>query len=1350
MSHAFSSTGGDGFDPTATRWRAESYSLSAKQRAILFRVLAEDASGISGKDDIEQIHVVLNEPIDDSSFRKAWELIAARHPALSASFEWKEAAAPQQSVQPGVEVPVDMVELGGDGRAPNALEAWLERDRARGFNLRRAPLQRVTLLLTERGPTEFVWSFHRILLDRRSSSIVLSELLTAYDAIRARRVPDLPPRPRPFRDYVAWLGAQDSEQTRSYLREFETKKRPSVLPGGTRAADQRVPATYRHTLGSDALGRLQAVADRTQTTLGTAVLAAWAVVLARFTGDEDVAFGTSSSARTAFGGDSESIVGVLTNDLPLHVRLEDARTTGDLLRLVQARALQTLPLQPPAPAQSGAQRDVRSETLPYDTHVLFDDCPLAAELGASNEHGARVRAVQVIERTPSPLSLQVVHSDVLDVRILSDGSRVAPNVARRLLEAFSVTLEQLAEGTERPVAELLAIPPNDLENLLYAWNDTARAFDEESLIHELFERRAARQPDARAVESKGRTFTYREVDEQANRLARVLTARGAGPGTFVAVYLERDIGLVLTLLAICKAGAAYVPLDHRYPADRLRFVVEDTRAVLVVTDSASRALFDSPLLELDSAELQSELLTQRSDRADSAARAADTCYVMYTSGSTGKPKGVVLCHRAVVNTLEWVNRTFNVGPGDRLLFVTSPAFDLSVYDIFGVLGAGATLVIASQTLLLDPPALARALESGDITLWNSTPAALQLLLPYLSEGDLHGRLRLILLSGDWIPLNMLPALRSAWPSAALVSLGGATEAAIWSNYYVIDAVAPDWRSVPYGRPIQNCAYYALDARLRPVPIGCPGELYIGGVCLADGYLNLPQHTAERFLRNPFSSAPNARIYRTGDLVRLFDDGNIELLGRTDLQLKIRGFRVEIPEVEAALARLTGVRDAACTAQDDAAGQKALVAFVTVQPGHALDEDTVRHRLSRTLPEYMVPARVLVLDALPLSSNGKVDRAALPKPGEPERTRPYVPPTNETEQVIVDIWQRLLKRSRIGVTDDFFDVGGHSLQAMRVVDEINRALDVTIHLGTLLEDRNVKTLAARIRRQEQWSTRSRNEVSWTTVVPIQPNGSLPPLICIAGAGGSPLGQRPLATALGPDQPFFGVQYRGADGQREPHTTIAEMAQEFLADIRRLQPHGPYYLAGFSAGGVVAQELARMLVAAGEQVPLLLLLDAFNSTLPRWSSRERVLNLFRLAYHHGLSYAGMRLGMRFRLLGSRLSRRARHEVQRTPESFQVSLFSALDRHVPGPYHGDTLLIRTSGKPCPDVDYRTDPTNGWRPVFTGNFEVVSIDCRHDQLLTERVPLVANIVAAALARARQRFESSHPRPDDEAPRHD
>ena len=643
---------------------------------------------------------------------------------------------------------------------------------------------------------------------------------------------------------------------------------------------------------------------------------------------------------------------------------------------------------------------------------------------------------------------------------------------------WAALIEAAVQMPEAAIAKLRLLPEREHQQIVHDWNDTTGAFPDTRLMHQLFEDRVRIDPQAIAVATKLYSFSYGEINARANQLARLLQAKGITRGAFVGVCMHRSESMIVAVLAVLKAGAAYVPLDASYPRERIAFMIADAKMPLILTESAlceHQPEGVAEFVQLD--QLEAELQQYAADDLPAEGSPDDRAYVIYTSGSTGTPKGVLLRHRPVVNTIDWVNRTFNVGPRDRLLFVTSLSFDLSVYDIFGTLAAGGSIRIANEQELRDPAALLTVLAHDGITIWDSAPAALSQLVPFFSSRSIFGgrseasvnSLRLVMLSGDWIPVPLPDQVRQSFPGAKVVGLGGATEAAIWSNWFPIEKVDPRWPSIPYGKPIRNARYHVLDAHLQPQPVGVPGELYIAGEVLADGYLNRDDLTAERFIPDPFwNSVPGARMYRTGDLARYMPDGNIEFLGRVDNQVKVRGYRVEIGEIETVAGQYPGVREVVVKAHRDSGEQNFLVAYV-VPSSQCVDESALQDFLRNKLPEYMVPARVCVLDAIPRTPNGKIDRGALQPPAvESVDARQYEEPLDSVEAAVAEVWTDVLGGEKVGRNDHFFAMGGHSLRAAQAVARLQQRFDIDLNLPSLFEHPTVARFAEIIRQAKRAS------------------------------------------------------------------------------------------------------------------------------------------------------------------------------------------------------------------------------------------------------------------------------------------
>ncbi|WP_162788370.1 non-ribosomal peptide synthetase [Amycolatopsis albispora] len=753
------------------------------------------------------------------------------------------------------------------------------------------------------------------------------------------------------------------------------------------------------------------------------VVAAWSLVLAAHSGTDDVVFGVRPA-----GVDQPSPLRVrLRYDLPLTAFFAGLRAQ------LEAGLAEDLPSE----AELAECAGLAEGTALFDKVVRWDH-------GTGTEHALELR-------------LDLAEPN-LHLRLSYAPGRIREADARRLLDDLDRLLADMVIRTgASPLHEFTVLSPAELHRITREWNDTAVARTP-ACIHELVERQAAATPDALAVIQGEDRLTYAELDAAAGKLARRLAAAGAGPGDFVALRLRRSVHTVVALLGVLKSGAAYAPIEPSLPPERARALLATLGAPVLITDRdqvpAARELGEREILwvgEPDGSD--GWALDDRGAPEPRRARPDDLAYVIFTSGSTGTPKGVLLSHAPVVNLIEWVNTTFGMGPADRVLFLTSLGFDLSVYDVFGVLAAGGSVRVATDDEIRDPRRLLSILDSEPITFWDSAPAALQQLEPFFT---LRGArpdhpLRLVFLSGDWVPVTLPDSVRAAFGEPRVVALGGATEAAIWSNFFPVDRVDPGWASIPYGRPIDNARYYVLDGGLRPAVPGAPGDLYIGGDCLALGYHGDPEKTAEKFVPDPFSDRLGARLYRTGDRAKYWPDGTIEFLGRQDDQVKLRGFRIELGEVEAALTAEPGVASAVAVVRG-----AQLVGYVVRAPGDDPDPAEIRDRLARRLPAYMVPSQVVVLDELPVTANGKLDRRALPAPKEPV---PYVEPGTPVEKAIAELWADVLGVERVGVVDNFFDLGGHSLLITQLMARVKAVLEVDVPMTAVLDNQTLGEFSA---------------------------------------------------------------------------------------------------------------------------------------------------------------------------------------------------------------------------------------------------------------------------------------------------
>src|SRR5579863_8867758 len=1036
---------------------------------------------LSGKLAIGTLELALNE-------------IERRHSVLRTVFE-EQRGAIVQTIRPVRERRLERLDLTSHSEPLRSAELSRHMsDRAsRPFDLTRGPL--FESLLYRVGPEEHVLlvTTHHIVFDG-SSPLFWHELGVLYSAYCREEPSPLPEPQLQFADFAAWerqwlqgdaLAAQVAYWTRTLSG---APPRLDLLPDRPRGRVQQFRgATMRFQLPNALALDLRRLCRSENTTLFPIVLASHAVLMSRCTGEQEFVVGTPVTRHSA--PQTERVIGCWTNTLPIRIGLTGNPTVRELLArareaLLEGMAYLDAPFDKIVASLKGP-RDLSRNPLFQTMLVVHGHAP-DAELKLPGLRATTLAVSTSSSRFDLSLGLSDSGRKITGVAEY-DSDLFDASTIERLLTHFRQVLEHVVGDPGRRISEIELA--GEREQVVVEWNATRRQYAARC-VHELVEGQVARAPEAMAVVGAGvgaEGLTYGELDRRANRVAHQLRALGVGRGGYVGVYLGRSPAMVVALLGVLKAGAAYVPLDVAYPVARVQWILGALGVQCLLTEAAglrvvgelaaASGLRDVICLDevpegTDRAGEEhgggprvhplAELNSHPATRPDAGAAPDDLAYVIFTSGSTGAPKGVMVTHRPVANLIDWVNRTFAVGPADRGLFVTSLCFDLSVYDVFGLLAAGGTIRVASDSEVRQPERLLEILDQEPITFWDSAPAALEQLLPFFGASRTGGgsALRLAFLSGDWIPVGLPDQLRARFPGAAVVALCVETEATVWSNYYRVGTVDANWPSIPYGRPIQNARYFVLNQHGRPAPIGVPGELYIGGGVLAAGYAGAPGLTAERFVPDPFGEEPGARLYRTGDRVRWRADGELEFLGRLDHQVKLRGYRIELGEVEAALARQPGVRQCVVAMREDVPGERRLVAYVA---GASAGVSELRQALGRVLPDYMVPQAVVLLPALPLTANGKVDRRALPAPegGRPELSVPYVAPRTPAEQVLAGIWAGVLGLDRVGIHDNFFDLGGDSILSILVV---TRAADAALQLtpAHVFEFQTIAELAPVIR------------------------------------------------------------------------------------------------------------------------------------------------------------------------------------------------------------------------------------------------------------------------------------------------
>jgi amino acid adenylation domain-containing protein len=897
-----------------------------------------------------------------------------------------------------------------------------------------------------------------------------------------------------------------------------------------------------------------------------------------------------------------------------------------------------------------------------------------------------------------------------------DTSAFSEDRISRLFNQFETFLEEIANNPYQPILHLSLLTTQEQHKILVEWNQTQMDYPKAICLHELFTAQAQRTPEAIAAIFADQTLTYQQLDETSTHLAQSLQDLGIKPETLVGIFMERSLDVLVGLLGILKAGGAYVPLDPTYPQERLAFMLSDSQVAVLLSQTTLVSKLPQHLAHTICLDIPWETqihpefriaarktVAENEDVLKHEVTANNLAYVIYTSGSTGQPKGVMITHRNAVNTLLDINRRFQVESSDRVLALSSLSFDLSVYDIFGLLAVGGT-VILPQPGAPDPAHWLDVMQKEQVTLWNSAPAVMELLVDYirLHPQKLPSSLRLVLLSGDAIPVTLPDQIKALSNSTKIISLGGATEGAIWSICYPIESSTSTWPRIPYGKPLANQQFYILNSQLQPVPIDIIGELYIGGAGVARGYLNRPELNAEKFLSAPFLKQlnPSGLLYKTGDLGRYLTDGTIEFLGRTDYQIKIRGFRVELGEIESVLTQHPLVQQAVVIPHTVLHQERYLVAYI-VSSGE-LTEDTLRAFLKPKLPDYMIPATWVMLDVLPLTPNGKIDRQTLLREHSFQpKSRDLILPQNPLEKQLAEIWENVLGIHPIGIQDNFFELGGESLLAVKLFSQIEQQFSQRLPLASLFETATIESMARRLLQREKLPT-------WSALVPINANGSKSPFFCIHGAGGGVLYYRPLADRLGPNQPFYGLQAEWVDGDEPTYTCIEDMAADYVREVLTVQPVGPYRLGGYSFGGNVAYEMAQQLQAQGKCVESLVLID----TTPNLQFFERNFAYYRYKMATHWQYGGL-FGF-LQSIGFAIQQRFKEVFDQ--EAHQAILLwqehtKMLANYQHCPYNGNLILFQSD-----EYNLRyPDMKQQWAKFVSGEIHDHAIWGNHYNLLKE-----------------------------------
>jgi amino acid adenylation domain-containing protein len=1262
----------------------------------------------------------LDAPVLERSFRALVE----RNPVLGARFVAIDgepsSVRPAPADVPFSRVDVDLTHLPESQRYDTALGSAKEQ-LAQPFDLSKDCLLRAALFSVGLEDHLLAIAAHQIICDARSTDLLVGELAAIYAAFVTGK-----PAPAARPAYAEYIRRQQDYLASSRFEAdlaFWKSQMNGVGAGLELPADRPRPAvqTFRgaqktFAIEDDLLASLKELCREQRTTLFTTLLSGFVAVLYRYSGVEDLICGTEVSDLDVDG--ARGFIGPASNYLVLRFDCSGDPSFLELLKRTE-RVL----------GEAGQHRELPFATLlenlrlPRDLsrnpllQVMFSSAPSFPDLAMPGLSCERIQFENNAEAADLAVEVNEGRGDEPDgepdkvqLRFSYSTDLFDPSTIERMMGHLQTVLRSAASDPRQRVAALPLLTDAERHQIVVTWNDTKVDYPTDVPLNHFIEDQVERTPDAIALVCESQQLTYRQLNERTNQVANHLRKLGVGPDVMVGVCAERSIEMVLALVGIVKAGGAYVPLDPEYPRERLSAMLQDANPTVVLTqaalldrvpDEAGRII----CLDRDWGEFSGE----STRNPPVLVGGKNLAYAIYTSGSTGKPKGVPNTHAGIVNRLLWMQDSYKLTPGDRVLQKTPYSFDVSVWEFFWPLMTGACLVMARPGGHKDPAYLVKTIAEQEITTIHFVPSMLNIFLE--SEGLERCRsLRQVFASGEALSCDLQQRFFERL-TAELHNLYGPTEAAVDVTYW---ACRPNGEqtSVPIGRPVANTQIYILDRHLQPVPQGIPGELHIGGIQLARGYLNRPDLTAQKFIPDPFGKNPEDRLYKTGDLARFLAGGQIEYLGRIDHQVKLRGFRIELGEIEAVLEEHPQVRQAVVTVREDGPGDKYLAAYLAPVSDGEVDVASVRGHVEQKLPAFMVPSRFVILDAFPMTTSGKVDRKALPAPQSEARDQSeVVAPRNELESQLVSIFQRVLKTDTVGVTDDFFELGGHSLAAARVLAEVNRITGKGIPLSALFRGATVESLAALVRREVQKKAQEEAGSQLDPVVMrIQSGTGRLPFFAIVPPGEESLGYAMLARHMGPQRTVYKIQGHAPIVRQRPYTEeeMGQLSREYIAAMRSVQPEGPYSLGGMCDGTHISERIVLDLEAQGAEVGLFAIFDTWvvQHSQVRW--------LWQLDYYQRrlkeLSKKG--LGERLRKFKQVASNKADRLAGGAPGRTDWRQAYWPENFTPPRFRAPILLFK---RPKQNFFYVNDPQMGWGRRSESGVEVHEVEFHHLEILRE-----------------------------------
>ncbi|MEC1183419.1 non-ribosomal peptide synthetase [Bacillus altitudinis] len=1138
------------------------YYLSPMQEGMLFHTLHHQEKGFY----VEQMDMNVKGTLRYDLLEKSMNIIVERYDIFRTVFLHEKVKRPVQVVLKNRPFQLDVVDIQdlSESEQLERIDRFKQKDQLRGFDLSKDLLMRASVFKTGPSSYRWIWSYHHILLDGWCFGLVVQELFAIYHAL----LHDIPYRlepVKPYKEYIQWLEKQDKQASLEYwtqsLAGFEGQ---STFKEQRKQTNEHELGEIEWAMSKEETAALSELALQQNATLSSALQSAWSILLSRYQRSNDVLFGTVVSGRPSDLAGVDRMVGLFINVIPRRIQLTDQMTFRSLLSETQQQSLSAEPHQYipiyDIQAKAGQQQLI-------DHIVVFENVPAAKKDEQESLLGFTVEDMNVYEKSNYDLNLLASPGEQLQLKLAFNQRAFDPAFVRKLKDQLTLLIKGTIKHPDQSVHTLTLVTKQEKQRMLEEWNAPELEHDQLYLT-KWFEHNVRKQPNAVALSAGDHTMTYAELNEQANRLARHLQKNGVGHQTVTAILAERTPELIVSLLAVLKAGATYVPIDPDYPESRIQYMLKDSGATHLLTHSSfisqTRSLaFDGTYLFAD----DQEILLMSSENLPLEAGLNDTAYIMYTSGTTGQPKGIMTTHSNIARVVKNTNY-LTILETDTLLSLSNSVFDGFTFDVYGALLNGAKLVLPQKETILDMGKLTELIKGEHISVMFVPTALFHLLV---DEGtDWMRGVRKVLFGGERASVQHVRKAFDVMGKGRLLNVYGPTESTVFATYYPIDEAIPlEAHSIPIGKPLNQTGAYILSEHRQLQPIGMVGELCLSGKGLAKGYLNRPDLTKQVFIAHPF--AAGERLYRTGDLAYFREDGLIEYAGRVDDQVKIRGHRIELTEIEANLLMHQGVKQAVLLADHDETNHTRLLAYITCDDAWKGKLDDIKSRLKERLPAYMLPHELIELENLPLTPNGKVDKRQLPKPEAPQGNRRVKLPANEVEQKLLVMWREVLEREDISTDDHFFELGGHSLKAMSLLSKVSKEFEVQVPIHLLFETPTIEALSHYIQHQDGETAGYLvfNESQTSTVF------ALPPL------------------------PGYGFIYQEAAKTLDDVRLVAfdfietnnRMAQ-YVQHIQHLQPKGPLTLMGYSGGCYLAFELVQALEQVGRTVEKVIMIDSYK--------------------------------------------------------------------------------------------------------------------------------------------------------------